>query len=331
MTDSIKSLGHPLIQSVGHGVYTIDTGFMRPGLVASHLLVEQGQAVFIDVGTATALPVLLEALDYLKIRREKLVAVIVTHVHLDHAGCAGVLMEQLPNARLLVHPRGARHMIDPSRLLAGATAVYGESLMRERFGEIKAVSADRVIEVDEIFRFRLGTADNVRELRFVYTPGHAQHHFCVYDSLSNGIFTGDSFGLSYRDFDTVKGPFILPTTTPVQFDPQACHDTLEKLLKLQPSCLYLTHFGKVNNPERLAKALHRQIDLFVEQVEAVSRFQKGAQLEALSEQLEKLLIAQTCEHGCQLSVTEFKRLMDMDINLNAQGLLCWLHKKQPVH
>jgi len=321
---------HPFIQALGYGVYTIDTGFIRPGLVASHLLVEQDQAVFIDVGTATALPVLLEALDYLKIRREQLVAVIVTHVHLDHAGCAGALMEQLPNAKLMVRPRGARHMVDPSQLVAGATAVYGESLMRERFGHIKAVEHNRVVEVDEVFRFRLGTADNIRELRFIYTPGHAKHHFCVYDSLSKGVFTGDSFGLSYRDFDTVKGPFILPTTSPVQFEPQASHDSIEKILRLKPSCLYLTHFGKLENPDVLAEALHRQIDFFVEQVKAVSRFQKEAQLNALTEQLNKLLTAQVYEHGCQISTSEFSRLMDMDINLNAQGLLYWLHKREAV-
>ncbi|VAW77497.1 MBL-fold metallo-hydrolase superfamily [hydrothermal vent metagenome] len=156
MATSVRSFKHSNIQSLGNGVYTIDTNFQRPGLVASHLLVEQDQAVFIDVGPATALSVLLNALDYLNIAVEQVVAVIVTHVHLDHAGGAGVLMAHLPNAHLLVHPRGAKHMIDPSRLIAGAAAVYGD-LLEQRFGEIKPIAADRVIEVNEVLRFRLGS------------------------------------------------------------------------------------------------------------------------------------------------------------------------------
>ncbi len=153
---SVGSFKHANVQLLGDGVYIIDTNFMRPGLVASYLLVEQDQAVFIEVGAATALPVLLDALDYLNIKVEQLVAVIVTHVHLDHAGGAGVLMAQLPNACLLVHPRGAKHMINPSQLIAGATAVYGD-LLEQRFGEIKSVPADRVVEVNEVLRFRLGS------------------------------------------------------------------------------------------------------------------------------------------------------------------------------
>ena len=331
MRSSACQTSSPVVTALGHGVYTIDTGFIRPGLVASHLLVEQGQAIFIDVGAATALPVLLAALDYLDIKPEQVVAVMVTHVHLDHAGCAGVLMEQLPNAKLFVHPRGARHMIDPSKLVAGATAVYGETVMRERFGEIRAVPAERVVEVDEVFRFRLGKGDNIREFQFIFTPGHAKHHYCVYDSLSRGIFTGDSFGLSYRDLDTSKGPFIIPTTTPVQFDPQASHDSIKKLLKLKPSCMYLTHFGRLENPAMLGFLLHRQIDLFVEQVKAVCRFQAETQFEALKLQLEKLLKAQLYEHGCRLSDKRFREILDMDIELNAQGLLCWLQQSDIAH
>ncbi|VAW77500.1 MBL-fold metallo-hydrolase superfamily [hydrothermal vent metagenome] len=148
----------------------------------------------------------------------------------------------------------------------------------------------------------------------------------MYDSLSKGIFTGDSFGLSYREFDTSKGPFILPTTSPVQFDPKKYHDSIQKLLDLDPRYLYLTHFGKVDKPQKLALVLHRQIDLFVEQVKAVSRFQKESQCAALVEQLQKLLIAQIYEHGCQMPETKVKELLEMDVQLNAQGLLCWLGK-----
>ena len=301
---------------------------MRPGLVASHLLIEQDQAVFIDVGAATALPVLLAALQSLGLKREQVVAVIVTHVHLDHAGCAGSLLECLPNANLLVHPRGARHLIDPSRLVAGATAVYGQALMQERFGNIKPVPESRVITVDEIFRFRLGSSPAPRELHFIDTPGHAAHHCCVYDSQSRGIFSGDSFGLSYREVDTRQGPFIFPSTSPVQFDPVASHASIDKLLSFNPSCFYLTHFGRVAHPQTLAVALHRRIDLFVEQVRAVSRFESQERLAALIQQLENLLIAELHAHGCILPREKLLAVLGMDIELNAKGLLCWQEKAE---
>ena len=123
--------------------------------------------------------------------------ILLTHIHLDHAGAAGVLARVLPNARVAVHQRGARHMADPSRLMAGTVSVYGEELVRERYGEILPIPPERITEVKEGSLLKLGA----RTIRVLDTPGHARHHVCYVDETTGHIFTGDTFGLSYRELD----------------------------------------------------------------------------------------------------------------------------------
>ena len=183
--------------------------------------------------------------------RERVRYVIPTHVHLDHAGGAGLLMRALPNAKLVVHPRGARHLIDPGKLIAGASAVYGADAVQRMYGEIAPVPEARVIVADDGLRL----PDGDGALEFIDSPGHARHHFCVWDAASRGFFTGDSFGLSYREFDTAAGPFVMPTTTPVQFEPEAWRQTLARLLAYAPQWMYLTHYGRVGEVPRLAREL----------------------------------------------------------------------------
>lgn len=308
----------PVLYAHKHGITTIDTDFMRPGFVASHLLVENQQAVFIDVGASTSIPLLLQTLRQMQIEPEAVQAVIVTHVHLDHAGAAGLLLQSLPNAKLIVHPRGARHMIDPSKLIAGATAVYGPETMQKLFGEIKPVPSERVIEAADEFVYTI----NGRELLFLETPGHALHHFCVYDSKSSSFFTGDAFGLSYREFDNHNGQFILPATTPVQFDPQAYHQTIDRLLTMKPQQMFLAHFACVNSVNKLAAYLHQHLDLYVEL--ALSVKHQVDLVSAIAAGLRDLLVKQLNAHACQLSQQQVLKLLQVDIKLNAQGLAHWL-------
>ena len=311
----------PPIIDQGCGIYTIDTGFKRPGMVAAHAMVHEGRAALVDVGVAPAADRILVALETLGVAREAVELVLVTHVHLDHAGAAGVLMQSLPNARLIVHPRGAPHMIDPSKLIAGATAVYGEAQMRAEFGDIVPVAADRVVEAADGFTMGLGN----RQLLFVDTPGHARHHYCVYDSLSRGVFSGDTFGLSYRAFDNASGPWIFPTTTPVQFDPQALHESIERLMDLGPERMYLTHFGKVEHPRPLADALHRHIDALATLALAHEGDEPGdARLRSLQQAVRDLVLESVAAHGCTMSRDQVLALMALDIELNAQGLESWL-------
>ena len=305
-----------------HGIHTIDTGFVRPQFDAAYLIVENGRGAFIDCGTNHSVPRMLAALDVAGLAPTNVDWLILTHVHLDHAGGAGDLIAQLPNAKLVVHPRGARHMIDPSALWAGASAVYGEAVMEQTYGRLRPIPAGRVIEAPDGHVVDLAG----RPLLCIDTPGHAKHHLTVYDACANACFTGDVFGLSYREFDTGNGPFILPTTSPVQFDPDALHASIDRLLALQPEAMYLTHYNRVENVAKLAADLHVQIDAMVALAHAArGRLDRHA---ALTASLTDLYAGRAEAHGWRQGREALCRLLGMDIELNAQGLAVWLDNAQ---
>jgi glyoxylase-like metal-dependent hydrolase (beta-lactamase superfamily II) len=304
-----------------HGVTTIDSGFHRPRFDAAYLLVEAGRGAYVDTGINASLPRLLGALEQRNLDRGDVDWVILTHVHLDHAGAAGALMAALPNARLLVHPRGARHMIDPSKLVAGASAVYGAAHVQETYGELVPVPAERVVEVADGQVVSLGG----RELTCLDSPGHARHHIVIHDPASGAFFTGDTFGLSYREFDTARGPFALPTTTPVQFEPEALKASIARMLEHGPDGMYLTHFGRVGDVERLAALLIGQVDRMV----AIGWRHAAAddRHARITADLADLYTSLLREHGCVLSDAGIRELLAVDIELNAQGLEVWLMRE----
>jgi glyoxylase-like metal-dependent hydrolase (beta-lactamase superfamily II) len=310
----------PFVQDLGHGIRAIDTGFVRPKFDAAYLIVEDGRAAFVDTGTNHAVPRLLQALAAAGLAPEAVDWVIATHVHLDHAGGAGLLMQHLPRATLVVHPRGARHLIDPSALVDGARAVYGEDELQRSYGTIVGVDAARVLSTHDGSTLRLAE----RELRFLDTPGHARHHHCIWDERSRGFFTGDTFGLSYREFDTGNGPWLLPTTTPVQFEPDALRASVRRLLSFDPARMYLTHFGPVGDVQRLGADLLEQIDEMVGLGESLrSHPDRHA---ALKQGLEAMYRARVARHGCAMGGDDAVALLALDIELNAQGLGIWLDR-----
>ena len=305
------------------GVTTLDAQFHWPGMAASHLIVDGGgRAAFVDVGTSHTASVLLAALRERDIAPEQVDYVLVTHIHLDHAGGAGALMRSLPNARLVVHPRGARHMVDPSRLVAGASAVYGRATLDQVYGEIVPVDAQRVVEGTDGLELALGR----RTLRLMDTPGHARHHFSVVDEAADAVFTGDAFGLSYRAFDTARGPFIFPSTSPVHFDPEAMHHTVDRIVATSRSWVFLTHYGRIGDVQARASELHVLIDRFValslEHADAGKRRHRLIVRGIWSIFLEILE-----SHGCTLEKREVQRRLGIDVELNAQGLEVWLDRR----
>lgn len=312
---------HQIYDDLSFGITTIDTGLVRPGFDASHLIVDNGEAAFVDVGPASTHQRLLETLHDKQIAPEQVRYLLVTHVHLDHAGAAGTLLPHFPNAQVVVHPKGARHLIAPERLLSGATAVYGAERLRSLFGEMLPIPPERIFESSDGMTLPLGT----RQLLIHHTNGHARHHYCVIDECSQGIFTGDTFGVSYRDFDTALGQFIFPATTPVQFEPDEMHAAIERLLAYQPQCLYLAHFGRVTDVPRLAEELHRRIDLFVALAHGIQCAQEERS-QALTQQMEHLLINQLKAHGCTLEEPRLRTLLLPDVALNVMGLEVWLDR-----
>lgn len=312
----------PRMQMSQHGIHTIDTAFQRDHFDAAYLVVEKGRGAFIDCGTNHSVPHLLAAAAAAGLGPADIDWVLVTHVHLDHAGGAGALMAQLPNARLVVHPRGAPHMIDPSRLVAGATAVYGEAEMQRSYGRIQPVPESRVVVAAD------GDVVDLqdRPLLCIDTPGHARHHYCVWDARSRSWFTGDTFGLSYRELDSAEGAFILPTSSPVQFEPEALKASIARMLSYGPAHMYLTHYGRVSDVGRLALELYTQIDAMTE----IARVADGHQDRhaRLLDALGAYYLERARLHGCMLDEAEVRRVIGLDIELNAQGLASWLDRER---
>lgn len=307
------------IQNHAFGITSVDTGFMRPHFAASHLLIENNHATYIDVGTSHCVPHLLEALRAKNISVENVDYVIVTHVHLDHAGGAGKLMQALPNARLIVHPRGARHLINPTKLIASATAVYGEQAFQANYGEIIPVAADRVIEAgdEQVIDFQS------RPLLFLDSPGHARHHFAIFDERSKSFFSGDTFGISYREFDTPQGIFIFASTTPVQFEPPVLHNSINRLLSYHPEKIYLTHYGEVTDIARLADKLHESIDKQLAIGKSIANQGKDRHT-LLFKGIMGYFLEELQQLDCTLPVEICRELLTIDVELNAQGIEIWL-------
>ena len=309
----------PFVQPLPHGIHVIDTGFHRPLFDAAYLIVEDGRAAFIDTGTNLAVPRLLAVLDDLGLARDAVDFVIPTHVHLDHAGGCGLLMQHLPRATLLVHTRGARHMVDPQALYDGALAVYGQAAMDRDYGTLVPVPAARVRSPADGEVLHLAG----RPLLFADTPGHARHHHCIWDARSAGWFTGDTFGLSYRETDTAAGAWVMPTSSPVQFDPEALHRSIARLLASKPEQMYLTHYGAVDDVPRLARLLLGQVDAMVAMAGRLAPSpQRHAQL---TSGLQAIARAQLQQHGLA-DVDAGLHSLALDIELNAQGLGVWLDR-----
>ena len=303
----------------GNGIVAFDAGYVRPILAAIHMLVEDGRVAFVDTGSNDALPNALAALKRLALDVTAVDYVILTHIHLDHAGGAGGMMAAFPNARLVVHPRGARHMAEPSRLVAGVTAVYGAEYVQRVYGEIVPIPAARIIEAPDGLVISLAG----RQLLCLDTPGHARHHICIVDQKTGGIFTGDMFGLSYRELDVDGRQFIFPTTTPTQFEPEEMRKSIRRLLSFSPEAMYLTHYGQVVEAQKKGDDLLRHLDALVDL--AMSEKDRGVDRhQRIKQAITAYLFAQIRAHGCRLSDAQLAEIWETDLELNAQGLCVWL-------
>jgi len=313
--------GRAQISRLDDGITAIDTEYARPLQDASHLLVESGRAAFVDTGNNNSVPLLLDALGQQDLSAADVDYVFLTHIHLDHAGGAGLLMQKLPNARCVLHPRGAPHMVDPTKLIAGTEAVYGETRMRELYGDILPSDADRIVIAGDGDWIDL----NGRAMQMFFTEGHARHHYCLHDPQSKGVFTGDSFGVSYRELDTVAGEFIFPTTTPASFDPPEAHKSIDRIMACEPQQVYLTHYSRVRDLDRLAADMHAGIDAYVALAQQhandvnTSETLGAAMFEYLADRLQT--------HGYKGDRDAMWSVLSMDVTLNTQGLEVWLSRQ----
>jgi len=317
-------------QGYEHDIHVIDSGYIQPVYDAIHLVVSEGRAALIDTAANASAPVVLGALDALGIARSMVEYIVLTHIHLDHAGGAGLLMRELPQARLVVHPRGARHMADPSKLIAATNEVYGADRARALYGEILPVPVDRIVESAHGATLRLGS----RELTLFDAPGHARHHLVVLESQSGHVFTGDCFGVSYRQLDAGARQFVFPTTSPSHFDPPALHRSIDLIASFRPGAVYLTHYSQLRDIPRQTADLHRLLDRHVK-IALHAREAGAPRHEYICAALRQLIAEESQRAGWALQGAAAAAFLAMDVDLNAQGLVAWLDTQsglpEPLH
>ena len=305
-----------IFEKYEHGVFCIDSGYMQDQFCAIYLVKEGDEIAIIETGTNHTIERVLAVLSELKIDREQIKYVIPTHIHLDHCGGASKMMEMFPRARLIIHPRGARHVVDPGKLVAGSIAVYGEDLFNRLYGNIRPIDENRIDIAEDLDVYKLGQ----REFLFIDTPGHARHHFCVYDRKSNGIFSGDTFGICYPAMKNLPDG-LMPSTTPVQFDADALVKSIDRLTGYNPDYVYLTHFGRLDNPVARAENLKKWIFDIVALCKIVNPIDESS-TKKLEESLHEMA-ATKIGAGRDIDIEQIKKILSTDIRLNAQGLAVW--------
>jgi glyoxylase-like metal-dependent hydrolase (beta-lactamase superfamily II) len=310
----------PTIYRHPHGIFAIDAEYLYSGHAAAHLIVDCGRAAFVDVGTNDSVPYLLAALAELGLAADAVDYLLLTHVHLDHAGGAGRLLRALPAARVVLHPRGAPHMLDPSKLIAGSQQVYGPERFARLYGELLPIPAQRLQVAADGERITLGR----RTLELIHTPGHALHHLCVVDAAHASIFTGDTFGISYRALDTPRGNFITPSTVPTQFDPVQHLASIDRLLTYRPESMYLMHFSRVTDVPRLAELLKAQIA----ELAGIARrhAHSPGRAAAIRADMRTTWIRLARREGSTLDDQSLESALAGDLELNTQGLIAWLDR-----
>lgn len=308
-------------------IHTLDALYYQPELASIHLIQSNDRIAIVDTGTQYSVPQVEKALSDLSLGYENVDYVILTHIHLDHAGGAGALMALCEHAKLIVHPKGARHMVDPSKLVAGASAVYGEQEFNRLYGRVTPVAEQRIVQPQDgdIIDFA------GRPLLFLDTPGHASHHHCIVDLQSHSVFTGDTLGIAYRALRNDDRCFVMPTTTPVQFNPDALHASIDKVMSHEPATLYLTHYGPITPNAGMIAGLHEQIDDYVmltQQAVDEDSEEDGDFAAALTQKIEDYLVRRCINHVAGIDQAVVRKWVALDAQLNAQGLAFWWNHKR---
>ncbi|MFC4559516.1 MBL fold metallo-hydrolase [Virgibacillus kekensis] len=282
-------------------------------------VINEDELTLIETGPSPSVKYLKKGLATLGFSPEDVKHIIVTHVHLDHAGGAGLFLQQCPNAKVYAHPRGARHLVNPRKLAAGARAVYGESFS-ELFDPIVPIPEERLIEKGEGDTLQIGKNCI---LSFLDTPGHAKHHFSIYDPVSNGIFTGDTVGIRYEQLIQEGIELYLPSTSPNQFDPNDMHTAIDRMRRMNLDKIYYGHFGMTENVEQALGQVSAWLDIFMEIGEEAVAEGKGYDV------LAERLLAIVREHLSGLGVREEHDvyvLINLDMQVSALGIIDYLKK-----
>ncbi len=307
-----------LVSSFDKNIFCFDANYIRKKFAAIHFINQNNKLLIVDTATNLSAKRFLNALYTMNISPESVEWILLTHVHLDHAGGAGLLMRMCPNARLAVHKRGVRHMVNPETLWASVVSVYGKKEAEKQYGQLIPVDENRVVAVGEgeVISFQN------RKLQIFDAPGHANHHIVIFDEESKSFFTGDAFGIAYPELTTEDGEFILISSTPTQFDPVKFDITIKKIMKQKPKNCFLTHFSKIMNIEKNGYELLKQLDEYVT-ITQQSRNNFESHQDQIKEKLFELFYKKLEKTNLSISRHEFGNLLSLDLSLNAQGLEYW--------
>lgn len=304
-------------------IYLID-GFDLdvPARTGTYVINEQ-ELTLVETGPSPSIKYVKQGLSSLGISLDDVRYIIVTHIHLDHSGGAGLLLKDCPNASVVVHPRGARHLSEPKKLVSGARAVYGDSF-EEFFEPILAVPEDRLLVKGEGDTLKIG-ADCT--LEFLDTPGHSKHHFSIYDPISNGVFTGDTVGIRYEQLARDGIDFFLPTTSPNHFDPVAMRESIKRIRDMNVDRIYFGHFGMTEKVDTALKQVSDWLKAFVEIGEQVVAEGKGYDL------LSERMFQRVKSHLKALNVPEehdVDVIINLDMQVSALGLIDYFQKQMKI-
>jgi len=263
MTDDVPaSLDSDVITPLGHEVYQIDTQMAGYRGITAGYLIRSDRPCLVETGTAPSVPVVRDALASLGVHAADLATVVVTHIHLDHAGGVGDIATIFPGAQVVVHELGARHLVDPSRLMASARMVYGDEL-DELFGELAPTPPERIRAVERTGAVDLGGA---RRLESHYSPGHAKHHVGLIDSVSGDLYVGDAAGLYIPETGDQR-----PATPPPDFNLDVALDSLRMFAALRPARLLFSHYGPVAAVDEVLDRSAEEIKLWVSETRNARR------------------------------------------------------------
>ena len=284
-------------------------------------VIDEQELTIVETGPSPSVNYVKSGLESLGFSMDQVKYIIVTHIHLDHAGGAGLLLRECPNAKVVVHPKGLRHLAEPGRLIAGAKAVYGTKF-EELFDPIIPIPYERMIIKNDGDILKIG---ETCILKFFDTPGHANHHFSIYDPVSDGMFTGDTVGVRYEQLIADGVSFFLPSTSPNQFNPVAMQRAIELFVQMNLQYIYYGHFGMTDNPEEALSQVSMWLNIFMAEAEAVYKEEKT--YDELAKRLNKIVKEHLRDQGISENHNVF-RLIKVDLEVSAMGMMDYLAKRE---
>ena len=312
------------VEHLLENIYLIDGHDLQLERRTGTYVLAENELTIIETSASPSIPYIREGLAELGFSPDDIKYIIVTHIHLDHAGGAGLFLQECPNAKVVVHPKGERHLADPTKLIAGARAVYGEKF-DSLFNPILPIPKERLMVMND--KDVLSISENCT-LTFYDTPGHANHHFSIHHSAVNGMFTGDTSGILYQPLLRDGVEFYLPTTSPNQFDPKKMLQSMQLFKSLQLDYIFFGHYGMSKNPDEVYKQVSYWLDQFVDAAE--EGLKQGDTMEQQIEVTTDGLVGRIASHLRELGVSEkheVHEIIKLDMEVCAMGLIEYLHKK----